>query len=157
MNSKASRNAVRHKYRRRQRRPRTSAKPLPGPSERPRKNSSSFAPRPFCSIRGKNLLSSNCATTSFTSRRLASCDFHPVLRRPDDQLARLCLVRKSPGGLAGAKVAESRITTASPVLIDCGCVRQFNSSSRFSNSLPHASRPLQCSQSGLWILRRAKR
>ena len=33
--------------------------------------------------------------------------------------------------------------------------RQFTSSSRFSNSLPQVARALQCSQSGLWILRRA--
>ena len=46
MNWKANWNAVQHKYRRRQRPPRTSARPLSGSSERPRKNASSFATSP---------------------------------------------------------------------------------------------------------------
>jgi hypothetical protein len=36
-------------------------------------------------------------------------------------------------------------------------IRQFSSSSLFSNSPPYTSRPLQCLQWALWILRRASR
>jgi len=55
---------------------------------------------------------------------------------------------------------ESGSSTTSPwssFLSERGFVRQLNSSSRFRISSADVSRALQCSQSGLWILRRTNR
>jgi hypothetical protein len=57
----------------------------------------------------------------------------------------------------GSESEASTGSPESPLLSERGCVRQLNSSSRCRISSPHVARALQCSQSGLCILRRANR
>ena len=52
---------------------------------------------------------------------------------------------------------ESRLSTTVPFLSEGGWVREFKFSRRLRISTPRVSPALQCSQTGLWILRTTNR